>query len=283
MTIERLTNITVTVLLIEMMIAIGLGVTLRELIAIVRDWRLLLLAVLANYVCFPAVTVGLLKLFQPADAMVLVGFLILAACPGAPFGPACTRIAKGNEAAAVGLMVVLAGSSAVVAPLLLGLLLPHAAGSQSLQINAAGIVGALLVTQLLPLCLGIWLRNWRPRMAQTLQKPANLISQTLSVATLGLILCTQFHLLASIRLRGILGMLVLLVVSVAIGWLFGGRGVENRKAMALTTALRNVGVGLVIATGSFANTAAQTAIVAYGLIEIIGALLVAWLGRVIFR
>lgn len=283
MTIERLTNILVMVLLIEMMIAIGLGVTLRELAATVRDWRLLLLAGLANYICFPAVTVGLLHLVQPADAMIAVGFLILAVCPGAPFGPACTGMAGGNVAVAVGLMVVLAGSSAVVAPLLLGLLLPQVAGSQPLQINAAGIVGALLVTQLLPLCLGIWLRNWRPVLAQQLQKPAKLISLILSVGTLALIVCTQFHFLLEIRLRGLFGMLILLAASLAIGWLCGGRLIENRKAMSMTTALRNVGVGLVIAAGSFANTAAQTAIVAYGLIEIIGAILAAWLSRAVFR
>jgi BASS family bile acid:Na+ symporter len=283
MTIDRLTNILVTLLLVEMMVAVGLGVTLRELTASVRDWRAMLLAGLANYICFPAVTIGLLHLFQPEDALVVVGFLILAVCPGAPFGPACTQIAGGNVPAAVGMMVVLAGSSALIAPLLLAVLLPHVAGSQTLQIDAAGIVGALLATQLLPLCAGIGLRHWQPAWAQTLLKPANVTSLVLSVATFALILSTQFHLLARIQLRGFLGMLLLLAASLAIGWLFSVRGIDNRKALALTTALRNVGVGLVIATGSFANTAAQTAVVAYGLIEIIGALLVARVSRTLIR
>jgi BASS family bile acid:Na+ symporter len=45
--------------------------------------------------------------------------------------------------------------------------------------------------------------------------------------------------------------------------------------MALTTSLRNVGVGLVIAAGNFAGTAAVTATLAYGIFEIIGSLLLA--------
>jgi BASS family bile acid:Na+ symporter len=45
--------------------------------------------------------------------------------------------------------------------------------------------------------------------------------------------------------------------------------------MTLTTSLRNVGVGLVIAAGNFANTAAVTAVLAYGLIEILGSVLLA--------
>jgi BASS family bile acid:Na+ symporter len=45
--------------------------------------------------------------------------------------------------------------------------------------------------------------------------------------------------------------------------------------MALTTSLRNVGVGLVIAPGSFAGTPAVTAALVYGLFEILGSLLLA--------
>ena len=79
-----------------MMVAIGLGVSLAELAAVARNWRLTTKAALANYLCIPAVTVGLLLLFHPADATVAAGFLILAVCPGAPFGPACTRARQGE-------------------------------------------------------------------------------------------------------------------------------------------------------------------------------------------
>jgi BASS family bile acid:Na+ symporter len=76
-------------------------------------------------------------------------------------------------------------------------------------------------------------------------------------------------------------MLALLVASWAAGWLLGGPGCGNRRALTLTTSLRNVGVGLVIATGNFAGTAAVTAVLAYGVVEIGGSLLLAlaW-GRV---
>jgi BASS family bile acid:Na+ symporter len=45
--------------------------------------------------------------------------------------------------------------------------------------------------------------------------------------------------------------------------------------LALTTSLRNVGVGLVIVTGNFGGTAAVTAVLAYGIFEIVGSLLLA--------
>lgn len=278
--IDWLINVVVTISLIEMMAAVGLGVTFGELAGAARNWRLVGKAVLANYVCVPAATVGLVMLFRPADPMVAVGFLILAACPAAPFGPPCTQIARGNVANAVGLMAILAASSAIAAPVLLQLLLPLMAADRALQVDTLQIAGTLVATQLLPLCAGLCVRHWLPRLADRLQKPANLLTGILSVAAVGLVLAAQFHLLVEIDWLGWVAMAALLVASLACGWLLGGPGVDNRKAMALTTSLRNVGVGLVIATGNFSGTAAVTGAVVYGLFEIIGSLLVAlWWAR----
>ncbi len=269
--IDRLINVLVLITLIEMMVAVGLGVTFADLAAVARNWRLATKAALANYVCVPAATVGLLIVFHPADPMVAAGFVILAACPGAPFGPPCVKIANGNVAGAVGLMAFLAATSAIAAPVLLYFLLPWVSGDETLQINAAKIIGTLLMTQLVPLGAGLSLRHWLPRLAERLHKPASLLSAVLGLATVGLVLVAQFHLLAEIAL---------LAASCACGWLLGGPGVDNRKALALTTSLRNVGVGLVIATGNFTGPAAVTAVVVYGIFEIVGSFLLAlWWAR----
>jgi BASS family bile acid:Na+ symporter len=93
-------------------------------------------------------------------------------------------------------------------------------------------------------------------------------------------LVARFNLLMEIRPRGFVGMLVLLIASWASGWLLGGPDKAVRKTMTLTASLRNVGVGLVIATGSFAGTPAVTATLVYGLFEIGGSLLLAlWWAR----
>jgi BASS family bile acid:Na+ symporter len=279
MTIDQLINILVTITLIEMMVAIGLSVTVADLAGAVRNRRLVGRAVLANYLCVPAVTVGLLLLFG-ARPMIAAGFLILAVCPGAPYGPPFTAIAKGTLAVAVGLMVILAGSSAIIAPILLHALLLLMAGDEPLKVDAIRILAILLATQLVPLCIGIVVRQWRPLLADRLQKPATLLSKVLNLAVVGFILVAQFHLLMEIPLRALVGMLALLLASWAAGWLLGGPEPDNRKAMTLTASLRNVGVGLVIATGNFAGTPAVTAVLVYGLFEVFGSLLLAlWWAR----
>jgi bile acid:Na+ symporter, BASS family len=139
MSIDQLINLLVTVTLIEMMVATGLGVTLAGITGVIRNRRLLLRAALANYVCVPATAIGLLLAFR-SPPMIAAGFLIAAVCPGAPYGPPFTAFAKGNVAASVGLMVVLAGSSALLAPLLLSFLLPWMGGDNTLSVDAGKMV-----------------------------------------------------------------------------------------------------------------------------------------------
>jgi BASS family bile acid:Na+ symporter len=274
MSVEQFTSLLITLTLIEMMGATGLGVSFGDLLTVAKNWRLVGRAALANYVCVPGATVGLLFLFD-AHPMVAAGFLVLAVCPGAPYGPPFTAIARGNVPVAVGLMVILSGSSALLAPIFLSSLLPMLAGDESLAVDAYQILVTLLMTQLAPLGVGVAVRTWCPTVADWLQKPADLLSKLLNLAVVGMVLLTQFDLLAEIRFSGFLGMLVLLVVSWGAGWVLGGSDSTSRRAMTLTTSLRNVGVGLIIAAGAFAGTPAVTAVMAYGLLGVVGSLLLA--------
>src|SRR5215471_7464973 len=122
MSLDRLINLLVTITLIEMMVLTGLRVTFGELAQVVGNLRLVTRAAVANYLLVPAFAVLLLVMFA-AEPMVAAAFLVLAVCPGAPFGPLFAGIARANVPEAVGLMVILAGSSAVVSPLLLKVLL----------------------------------------------------------------------------------------------------------------------------------------------------------------
>jgi BASS family bile acid:Na+ symporter len=274
MTIDQFINLLAAVTLVEMMFTIGLGATPAEIVTVLRDWRGMLAAVLANYVLVPAAAVGLVLMFR-VQPMVAAGVMIVAVCPGAPYGPPFTAIARGRVDRAVGLMVLLAGSSAVLAPLLLQLLLPIVASGGNAAVDAVKIVRTLAGVQFLPLCAGLAVVAYWPERAQALRKPCTTISKVLNLTLLVVILAAQYRLLAEIRPRGYAGMFALLAASAVAGWLLGGRDAANRKTLAITTAVRNVGVGLVIAGGSFPGTPALTLVTAYAFVQTIGTLLAA--------
>lgn len=278
MSIDQLVNLLAAVTLIEMMITLGLGVKASDVFEVGKRHDLLFRAFLANYLIVPAAAVALLLAFH-ANPMVAAGFLVAAVCPGAPYAPPFTSMAKGNVNVSVGLMLLLAASSAVFAPVLLGFLLPILGRDTTATINVAKIVRTLLGAQLLPLCIGLWIRHNKAEFAQKLRRPASVLTLVLNLVLLTVIIAAQFHTLAEIRGRGYIGMFCLLLATLAAGWLVAKRGQSDvSKSMVLTTAVRNVGVSLVIATASFPGTAAITSATAYGIFQtiVVALLALAW-------
>jgi bile acid:Na+ symporter, BASS family len=257
--------------LVTIMLAMGLQVKFQAVMASTRPVLRVLLALFANYVLVPAATLGLLYLFQ-ADPMVSVGFFILAVCPGAPIGPPVTGIAKGDVPWAIGMMVILAGLSVFLSPALLSLLLAWTAPASNVRIDYLAILRTLLVAQMFPLAVRLGIHHWAPKLTRWIDRPLSVLANVLLLVLVGLIVTTQYETLAAIRLRGWTGMSLLLLASLAIGWLCGGPDVAIRRALAVTTAARNAAVGLVIVTSNFAGTPAVTAVVSYALVSILGTL-----------
>jgi BASS family bile acid:Na+ symporter len=257
--------------LVAIMLAMGLRVKLDEVVASARRPWQVTLSLLANFVLVPALTTGLLYLFAP-EPLVSVGFLIVAVCPGAPVGPPFAAIAKGDEPFAVGQMVILAGLSAFLSPALLGVILNKIAPESDLHIDYLAIVQNLLIAQILPLALGLAIGRRAPEFARRVAGPVGSIANVLLLGVVALLLFKEYEFLASIRLRGWTGMLVLWAVSLGIGWICGGPARETRKSLAVTTAARNAAVALVIVSANFPDTPALTAVVAYAFVCIFATL-----------
>src|SRR5207249_9440670 len=105
--------------------------------------------------------------------------------------------------------------------------LPWMSGDATVQIDAGNMVGTLLVTQFVPLCVGLAVRHWCPALSARLKKPAGLLSMVLNVATLALILTVQFDMLVGILIRAFSGMSALVFAGLAAGWLLGGPAGET--------------------------------------------------------
>jgi BASS family bile acid:Na+ symporter len=93
---------------------------------------------------------------------------------------------------------------------------------------------------------------------------------------LAVILFAQFRVLAEIRLIGYVGMLSLLTATMVAGSLASRQTSDERKGLVITTSVRNVGVSLVIVTGSFPGTAAITSATVYALFQTLVMVVVAF-------
>jgi BASS family bile acid:Na+ symporter len=272
-------NVLVTTTLVEMMLAIGLAVSVDDVIFAARNWRRLARAVAANYVVIPAAALLLAELLVDSEGL-LLGFLIVAVFPGASYGPPFTKFAQGDLSLSVGLMVMLAASFAIAGPVLLRLMLLVTSVNSSLTVDVPRVIGTLMLTQLVPLAAGMLVRKHVPHVAAHLRGPAELLSKILNGVSIGCILVNQVRRSGESHFEGLAAMVALLVVSLAAGYLLGGPGRASRKTVALATSLRNIGVSVVVASSHQAGSATLAAVVGYAIVEISGSLVAAlWWGH----
>jgi bile acid:Na+ symporter, BASS family len=131
----------VLIFVVSSMLAMGLGLTIGQIVTPLRNRRLVVLTLLANFVLMPLAAVILWRLLR-LDQPLGVGLLLLGTAAGASFLPKLAEIAKGNLAFAVGMMVLLMVVTVGYLPLFLPLLLP------GVSVSPAKIVRSLVLLML---------------------------------------------------------------------------------------------------------------------------------------
>ena len=109
------------------MLGMGLSLTTAQIIQPLKNVRLVILALLANFVLVPLLAFGITRLI-PMDQSLQIGLIVLSTVAGAPFLVKEVQAAKGDLALAVGLMFMMMVVTILYVPLVLPLLLP---GSRS--------------------------------------------------------------------------------------------------------------------------------------------------------
>jgi len=266
MSVDGLIKLLAVTTLVVMMVTVGLGATIAQIRNVMGRARLLLGAFIASYALVPLVASGLFVKFH-ARPMAAAGILMVAVCAGAPIGLQFTKMAKGDVPVANGLIVVLAVLTTVMAPILLYLALPLIPG-QPLRISVVGMVVTLFLSQFIPLCAGLAVREKWGRLAQKVESPAKGVSLALVLFLITVILSVQRHRLLSIRPMGVLGIFLFVAIIFAGCWRLGSY-IPKQRAMMAATSVRNVSTGLVLATCSFPGTLAVSSAAVYALCQVV--------------
>ena len=232
------------------MLAMGLGLTFSQILQPLKNARLVILALLANFVLVPLLAFGITRIIPLEDSL-KIGLIVLATCAGAPFLVLEARGAKANLAVAVGLMTLLMVVTIFYLPLVLPVLLA------GVEVDAGAIAQSLIVLMLIPLILGLLIKSHSPEAAKnwapTMNKIGSLGILILLVVGLGLNLSNVINLIGT---GGFLALLLFIVISLLIGFAFGGRDPGVRNVMGLGTAQRNVSAAILITLQNFAGTMA---------------------------
>ena len=253
------------------MLAVGLSLTVGEILAPLRNRRLVSLALLANFVLMPLaafVIARVLRLDEPLSA----ALLLLGTAAGAPFLPKLAAVAKGSLAFAVGLMVMLMTLTIGYMPLVLPLLV------EGVSVNPMKIARSLILLMLLPLVAGLAVKARYGVIAARVAALLNKVSSLSLVLLIVLLLATNIgNIVDLFGTRGILASILFLLAAYGTGWLLGGPGLDTRSVLALGTAQRNIAAALVVGGQNFAD---PKVVVMVAVVAIVGLLVLMPLARV---
>jgi BASS family bile acid:Na+ symporter len=240
------------VFVVASMLAMGLSLTIPQIIKPLKNVKLLILSLLANFIIFPATAYAIVKImptFSSFSEDNAIAFIVLATAAGAPFLPKLAQMAKGSIAYSVGLMTLLMVVTVIFLPIALPLLLP------GVTVNPWEIAKSLAVTMLIPLGIGLFIKARYEETAKGLQPTFAQASNTALLLMMGVMLLMNVKTILGVVGTGVmLAGIVFYLLAIAIGYFMAvGTEREIKTVMSLGTGQRNLSAAFVVAAANFAD------------------------------
>ena len=241
------------------MLSVPLETTRGEIIRTFGNLNLMGRALLANFVVIPILgVIGVKFLHLPPE--IKTGFLLLAIAPGGLLALQFARVSNGNRVFAVALLFVFCLLAILITPAVV-LLFFHREGAGKLPF--AWLILMLCLLIVVPALVGRALQRLIPQHAPKVGLWLGRLSIVIFIIAAVIAGRYKTPAIKLMGTNGIAAIVLLIVCSWAVGWLMGGPEIRNRKVLAISTSMRNVGVCLPIASNYFAGTEVAVPMLAF--------------------
>jgi bile acid:Na+ symporter, BASS family len=241
------------------MFSVPLESTRGEIIQYFKDISLMGRALLANFVVIPILGFIIARfLHLPPDFR--IGFLLLAIAPGGLLALQFARVSKGNRVFAAALLLGFCLLAILITPLFVYWFFPREGAG---RLPFGWLIMMLFLLIVAPLVVGRVLQRLIPQQAPKLGLwlgRLSIVIFIIAAVTAGRYKTPAIKLMGT---NGIAAIVLLILGAWVVGWLMGGREVRNRKVLAISSSMRNVGVCLPIASNYFAGTEVTVPMLAF--------------------
>ena len=238
-------DISMNTLVAGSMVTMGLGLTISQIIQPFKNVRMVVLALVANFLMVPLFAYAILSLL-PVSEGVRIGLILLALGGGAPFIPMVVKKAKGRLASAIGLMLLLLTVTIILMPLAVPMIF------SGTELSSLAIARSLILTMVVPLLIALGVRAWLPDIAARIQPLSQWVTNiaALILIVVAVVLYTE-TIIANINVLPVI--LLFFFGSMAIGYFAGGKSKNARIVLSVGTGLRNPPVAILVASDSFSS------------------------------
>ncbi|MGB9175141.1 MAG: hypothetical protein WCB46_00195 [Methanoregula sp.] len=235
----------VLVFVITSMLGMGFSLTIPQIVAPLRNTRLVLMSLTANFIIVP-ILVLLIAWIIPLSEGLQIGLILTGMAAGAPFLPKLVQVAKGDMAFAAGLMVLMMVVTILYLPIVLPFVLT------GVQVNPWEIARSLIFLMLIPLAISLFIREKYEEVAvgllPTMKMASNLSLIVLFVAYFGAYFDDVSGVIGT---GGVLAAILLIAGAAVVGYLLGGPDIDRRKVLTLGTGQRNLAAAFAVASSNF--------------------------------
>lgn len=241
----RGSNIAVVLFVVSSTLGVGLSLVPAQILAPLKDIRVVGLTLVANFIAAPLIAFGLWRLFG-LDEPLGVGLLLCGLAAGAPFLIKLAEFAKADTGLTVGVMTLLMITTVAYVPIVLPVFLKGSA------VDPLAIASSLVILMLIPLAIGLFCRSRAPELASKVRPAIGLLSTVSMVLVVVLTIVANFREVLSVYgTRGILAAVVYTAVCAGIGWALMFFSATARPVLAMGTAQRNAAAAFVVAGQNF--------------------------------
>jgi len=265
--IEVISNFVLYIFIITTMVSIGLGLNIKKIKSILSNYSFMARGLLVNFLLIPIIAWVMTKVI-PMEESVAIGFLLASISAGAPFSPKLAQVAKSDVPFAVTMMFVLLVLAVVVTPGWLSVFL-NSSASGGVSINTLAILSQIIIVYLLPLLIAILAGSKYSNKVEKCRRLLLKISNVAFIIVIVLTLATSMSGLESlVGSFGIIAGIISVPIYAVLGYLLGGPRITTKRSLSFNSAVRNTGLGLLIASHSFSNTATVgVMVITFGIIQ----------------
>lgn len=266
--VRQVSGVLVLVFVVSSLFNVGLTQKPSKFVAHLQNWHFLTRMVLANLVLVPAVMMMAVTIAE-LEPIYAAGLMVFGLSAGAPFLIALTKESRQDIALAATVMTVLIVGTVILMPILL----PRVV--EGLSVDAWAIIRALLLQMIAPMVLGMAIRQHLVALAAVIQPWVAGISSISLYGLLASMIVGYLPEMADPQLwKAIVTGLVVVLISLFIGYMMGDGHYQLKKVGALATAQRNTAAAMIVASANFADPRAVvvvTLVNTLGLILLMGA------------
>jgi bile acid:Na+ symporter, BASS family len=251
------------------MLALGVGLTLADFRRIFAQPKAFLTGAVLQFITLPLLAIVIVALI-PAPPALKVGIVLLAACPGGTTSNLLTHMARGDVALSISLTALTSLLSVVTVPLVLMIALALFMGPDAPDVGLVTTGLAIFALTVIPVAIGMGLRQIAPKVAATIEKRSRLLSAGVFIAVVAATIMAE-GIAVTIQRFAEAGLVSLALNLAAMGVAFAVTSMlalrlRQRIALTLECGLQNATLAIVVSVSLLGDLAYAVPAAVYGLL-----------------